>query len=252
MQITAEMFVFIFLVQTLAFVVKALAGFGDSVVSSPLLALSQMQNEQISPLALLLSFPTNLIITLRNSRHISFRSSFWPIFFNIAGMIPGMFLLAFSSATLLKLGLGVVIVFLGGEMLLRSPAKPPAKFHFGIMAVVVFVSGFISGIYGINLLFVAYVERTAYNSRGHFRGQISLVFLIENAVRLIGYSALGLFSANLVFPFVASLLGMLTGLLLGSRLDKRLKEAQVRRIIPLTFLLSGLSLLIKAVISLLQ
>lgn len=88
MQVSAGLLLFIFLVQTLAFMVKALAGFGDAVVSSPLLALSQMQNEQISPLALLLSFPTNLILTLRNRKHFSFKSCFWLLFFNIAGMVP--------------------------------------------------------------------------------------------------------------------------------------------------------------------
>lgn len=250
MQVSAGLLLFIFLVQTLAFMVKALAGFGDAVVSSPLLALGQMQNEQISPLALLLSFPTNLILTLRNRKHFSFKSCFWLLFFNIAGMVPGMFLLAYSSSGPLKLGLGVVIVALGCEMLLRSPAKPAAKSNFAVMGFVVALSGFISGIYGINLLFVAYIERTVYNNRGQFRGQVSFIFLIENTVRIIGYALLGLFTTSLLLPLVVSLLGMLTGLLLGGLLDKRLKEAHIRRIIPLAFVLSGLSLLIKAILGL--
>ena len=106
----------------IAFILKGIAGFGDPLVSNPLLSVL-LPNRTISPSLLPVTFFLNLRIVIRNRNHFR-KDIVLPItFFVLCGTIPGTLLLKYGSPTVLKLLLGLLITGLGIEMLSRSAGE---------------------------------------------------------------------------------------------------------------------------------
>lgn len=237
--------VYIFFVEAFSFFLKAMAGFGDPLISSPLLSLT-MENRMISPLNLLVGLPFNGYISWQNRKAFSLRRALPTVACILAGIIPGTLLLKYGAPWALKAVLGVLLLGIGAEMATRNKAKkaPP---KMGVMAVVSFISGVCSGLFGINLLFVAYVERTAAN-RSAFRGNICFVFLAENLFRVVVYAFTGVFTRQVFLLFPAGVAGALLGFWVGTKVDKRMSEAKLRAVVIALFMLGGLSVLVRALI----
>ena len=247
--ITVGFAVFLFVVQFASYFVKGLAGFGDPLISNPCLSLTEMTNSQITPMNLLMNWPLNLYIAFKNRKSFSARACIPMIVCILAGMIPGIACLKFGQSEILKAGLGLLIVFCGIEMLTRKESKVSHGNPI-IMALVSMASGFTAGLYGINLFFVAYIERTGYVNRNQFRGQMCFIFFIENTVRLFLYIFVyKMYTAIILQAAVISAVGVAAGMFLGSRVDKRLSENFVHKLIMVVFIVAGLSTLIKALLA---
>jgi uncharacterized membrane protein YfcA len=161
------------------------------------------------------------------------------------GVIPGILLLKYATSWILKAVLGIVILVIGVEMITRNRAKPSGENKL-IMALVSFCSGITAGLYGINLFFVAYVERTTKN-RAAFRGSVCFIFLIESAFRIVMYTVMGIFTRYILLLSLVSFPGAAAGFFIGSKVDTKLSEAAIRRIIITMFMLGGVSIIVKAV-----
>jgi uncharacterized membrane protein YfcA len=243
MEITLQLGIIVFVVEFVCFFIKGLAAFGDPLISNPVLSL-YIDNRVISPMNLLLQAPLNGWISWKNRRNFSIKKSLLMLICIFCGIVPGTLLLKYAMSWILKAVLGVLVLGIGLEMIVRNRAKP-AKENKVIMSFVSFCSGVTAGLYGINLFFVAYVERTT-NDRAAFRGNICFIFFIENTVRIILYIVMGIFNRYILLLSLIALPGMLTGFLLGSKVDTKLSEITIRRIIIIMFMLGGLSILVKA------
>lgn len=235
----------IFSINFLAFFIKGIAGFGDPLISSPLLSF-YFDNRVISPNNLLLSVPLNAHIAWKNRHAFSARATLPILVFMLLGLIPGTLLLKYATSWTLKAGLGFLTLGLGAEMITRDRSKPIAPDKY-VMALVCFCSGITSGLYGINLFFLAYMERTT-SERQSFRGNVCFVFLVENISRALMYAIGGVFTMEVLFLAALSLPGMLSGFLAGSLMDRRLSDKTVRNIVISMFMLGGFSILLKALI----
>jgi uncharacterized membrane protein YfcA len=245
MEITLQLGIIVFAVAFVCFFIKGLAAFGDPLISNPALSLL-MDNQVISPMNLLLQAPLNGWISWKNRKNFSIRKSLLMLACIFCGIIPGVLLLKYATSWTLKAFLGILVVGIGLEMITRNRAKPSGENRL-VMALVSFCSGITAGLYGINLFFVAYVERTT-KDRAAFRGSVCFIFFIENVARLILYIVTGILTRHIVALSLIALPGMLAGFVLGSRVDKKLSEAVVRRVIIAMFMLGGMSILLKSLI----
>lgn len=245
MTFTVAILFYIFIAQFLAFFVKGLAGFGNPLISNPLLSMT-LDNRTITPGNLLMDIPVNAYIAWKNRKSFSMRKTLPLTLAVLAGVIPGTYMLTLSSPWILKALLGILVMGLGIEMLTRSRSKP-IKPNKALAVVISFISGVCSGIFGINMLFVAYLERTSAD-RSEFRGNICFVFLVENVFRFVNYLILGVFTKESLILFAASIPAIVLGMLTGSRVDKKLDEKKVKKIVIAMFLLGGISIFIKALI----
>ena len=116
---------FIFAAQLLAYLVKGLIGFGNPLISAPILSMG-LDNVVITPGTLLLDCPVNAWITWKNRHSFQWRKILPLLAANFCGVIPGTLLLRFSMPWVIKTVLGVVVVLLGLEMATRSlrPRSP--------------------------------------------------------------------------------------------------------------------------------
>ena len=147
---TLSIAVYSFVVIMIAYIVKGLVGFGDPLLSNPLLAM-RLDNKDITPALLPVSLILNAVIVWKNRHSLALRTVAPIAFWVMLGTIPGTLLLKVSAPWILKAVLGVFIMGLGVEMLTRkenSLSQPNAV----AQAVICFASGMMGGLFGINLL----------------------------------------------------------------------------------------------------
>ena len=245
MEFSPEIAVFIFVVQLISYTIKGLIGFGNTLISGPLLSL-RLDNVLITPGTLLLDCPVNAWITWKNRRSFQWQKILPLLVANLLGVIPGTLLLQTSMPWVLKTCLGVIVVALGVEMATRGKAGSAKKGdRRAVMLAVSFLSGMCAGLFGINMFIVAYLERASANY-DEFKGSMCCLFFGENAFRLLVYLAEGIYTQKVLLfglcSLPAAVLGMVLTALLGRRLDgQRLRPAAI-----VLFIFGGVSIIVKS------
>ena len=232
-----------FLSVCIAYIIKGLAGFGDPLISTPLLSVF-LPNSIITPALSPVSPILNAKMVWENRAHFSAKVVLPISVFILLGVIPGTLFLKFGSPYILKVLLGLLIIGLGIEMLTRN-STPNKKPQPVIRSIISFCSGFTAGLFGINLLFLAYLERVSIR-REEFRANICFVFFLENIFRIVVYFQQGLFTRQSLLLSLVSLPGAIIGMKLGSLLDKRLSDKLSRKCIIYVFILGGISTVLYA------
>ena len=106
----------------LASICKGMVGFGDPLISNPLLSMV-LSNSVITPGQVPVSLILNSKIVWQNRAYFSWKLIFPISVFVLLGIIPGVYLLRYGSPAILKFYLGLVIIFSGIEMLTRKSTK---------------------------------------------------------------------------------------------------------------------------------
>lgn len=238
---------FIFAAQLLAYSVKGLLGFGNPLISAPILSM-RLDNMLITPGTLLMDCPVNAYIAWKNRASFNWRRVFSLLLAMMCGIVPGTLLLRFSLPWILKTLLGIVVVFLGLEMATRGlhPKKEGRDSSWGRL-VVAFFAGMCSGLFGISMIIVAYLERTAkdYNE---FKGSMCFLFLGENLFRLLMYLVTGLITKDALLFALITLPAVVLSMFLSSRLSRRLDQRKLRPAAIALFLLGGVSIIVKSIL----
>lgn len=225
-----------------SFFVKGVCGFANTLVLQSILSF-RTDNIVISPVELLLSFPANAMMTIKERRHIRWKLCLPVAAIVLAGCIPGIFLLKNVDTTSIKIIFGIMVVAIAIEMFFRDKRKNNGKSNKILMWGIGILSGILCGLYGVGALLSAYFGRTTDNIH-EFKANISFVFVCENILRTIIYSAVGILTfdilkmALMIVPFVIG------GLALGMFCGKFINENIVKKIVIVMLALSGVSLIV--------
>lgn len=225
-----------------AYFVKGLCGFANTLVFSTILSFG-VDNINISPIELLLGYPSNVIISWKERKSVNWRVCLPLAALVLLGNIPGILLLKNVDTQLIKIIFGFVIIGIGIEMLLREKSKK-AKESRVLLIIIGMISGILCGLYGIGALLAAYVGRVTDNSQS-FKANICMVFIVENTFRIIMYLATGIITlqsfkqALMLIPF------MLLGLFVGMKSSSVLNEKLVKKIVIIMLIISGAALVVQ-------
>ena len=226
-----------------AYFVKGLCGFANTLVFTTILAFGTT-NINISPVELMLGYPTNLIITWKNRNKLN-RKVFIPLaVLVILGSIPGAFFLKNTDPGFIKILFGIVIILLGIELFLRESNILRLKESKILLGIIGILSGILCGLYGVGALLAAYVGRVTDNSN-EFKANISAVFIVENTFRIILYSVIGIITLSSIIQFIILIPFMLSGLYAGIKSSEILDEKTVKRLVIVLLIISGLTMIIK-------
>ena len=224
-----------------AYFVKGLCGFANTLVFSTILSFST-NNVNISPVELVLGLPSNIMISYKERKSVQ-----WKVCLPLAGLvllgdIPGILLLKNTNTQVIKGIFGFVIIAIGVEMLLREYMRKTKKSQLLLITVGI-LSGILCGLYGIGALLAAYMGRVTDNSSS-FKGNLCIVFLIDNLFRLVMYGVTGIITlatlkqSVVLFPFMA------LGLFLGMKGSSFLDEKKIKKPVIIMLILSGVSLIV--------
>jgi uncharacterized membrane protein YfcA len=226
----------------LAFVVKGLSGFANTLVFNTIMSFTA-GNINITPMELLIGYPSNLYIAWRERKGITLKVWLPLALFVIIGIIPGTLILMYGDTSFLKTLFGFVVILLGLEMLLRERQKSVKKSSRIALILIGVISGVLCGLFGVGAFLVAYISRTTDNM-SEFKSNICIVFFIENTFRIIIYTITGIFTLSILKNAVIMLPVMAAGLAAGILMSRKMSERAVKRTVIVLLMLSGISLII--------
>lgn len=226
----------------LAFFVKGLTGFANTLVFTTMLSFGQ-NNLAISPVELLLGYPTNAILAWKERRSIDWKLCLPLCGMVLAGCLPGAFLLKSVDARAIKIFFGVVIVLIALEMLLRKGGT--GKQNRWVMLMIGILSGMLCGLFGVGALLGAYLSRVTDDTHA-FKGNMCMVFFVENTFRLILYIASGIITLGTLQQALWLAPVMLISLWLGMKAGHVLNEKTAKKIVLVMLIISGVALIINS------
>lgn len=220
-----------------AFFIKGLCGFANTLVFSTILSFGN-NNINISPVELILGYPTNIIVTWKERKSIDWKVCLPLAALVLLGNIPGIFLLKNADTQIVKIAFGFVIIGIGLEMFFREKQSKKLKQSKVILGLIGVLSGILCGLYGIGALLAAYIGRVTDNSSS-FKANICFVFIAENTFRIILYAAMGILTPEILKQAIILVPFMLLGLFLGMRSGKILDEKLVKKLVIVMLIISG-------------
>lgn len=227
-----------------AFFVKGICGFANTLVFSTILSFGN-NNINITPVELLLGYPTNAILAWKERKSINWKMSIPLAALVLLGSIPGALFLKNAQSEVVKVVLGVVIVVIGLEMLVRERQTGEGKHSKPVLFFIGLISGILCGIYGIGALLSAYISRTTTDSHA-FKGNICLVFFFENTFRVLMYIYCGIITLETAKQSLMLVPVMLIGLFAGMASGKVLDEKIVKKIVIIMLIISGVALILNS------
>ena len=231
-----------------AFFVKGLCGFANTLVFQSILSF-QNDNRNISPVELILTYPANIILMLKERKSLKWNVCLPLTALVVVGSIPGIFLLKTADTTVIKIIFGIVTVFVAVEMFFRMRRKENKE--EGIVAkilmfIVGLISGVLCGLYGVGALLGAFVGRKT-DTLSAFKANMSFIFVVENTIRLILYIILKILNIEILTKALIMIPFMFAGLLLGMFASRFVNEKHAKKIIILLLIISGISLVVTSI-----
>lgn len=245
MPFPVETLIAIPLIGLLAYIILGISGFGSALVTIPLL-VHFLPLQTVVPLVVMVDFLATVTTGLRFREHVELAELKFLIPCVIAGILAGVTLLAMlpRHATLVSLG-----VFITTYGIYRLVAKAPAtgiSRWWGIPTGL--IGGLIGGLFGVGgPIYAAYMTARIPDA-SRMRATLSAVFSFSTGLRMLVYVLSGLMLQSEVWwAFLCLLPAMPIGLAIGHRLHAKLTREQVGRFISVLLVVSGISLLLKAV-----
>ena len=232
----------LFILATLAaFFVKGLCGFANTLVFQSILSFG-VSNASISPVELVVGFPSNAILTWQNRKSLQSKIFLPLMALMLAGNIPGALMLSHIDGRIVKIIFGVAIIFIALDML-RGQGRP-RKENKLLTALVGIAAGVLSGLFGVGALLAAYVSRIT-ETNGAFKANISVVFLAENVFRFALYLALGLLNGTSLLMALKLMPFMLVGLFAGIAVSRKIDDRNIKKLVLVLLIVSGAVLILQ-------
>lgn len=231
---------YILLVIFVATLMRSTFGFGEALVSVPLLAL-RVPLPIAVPLAVLYSITVAAMVVIQDHHHIEVRSAKWLILASLPGIPLGLWLLARADPRLVKALLAALLLCFSTYSLLgHTPHLRNDRRRWLLLAG--FISGLFGGAYGMNGPPLAIYGSLRRWPAQQFRATLQAYFLPASLVGLFGYWSTGLLTASIGRNYLLCLPGAILAIFLGRSLNRRLKGKAFLRYIHIALILIALTL----------
>ncbi len=225
-----------------AYIIRGMAGFGSALIAVPLLAFVYPLTIVV-PLVVLLDYVSSAIHGIQYREAIQWKDILPLLPFALSGIGVSLYVMEFIDARSLTVALGVFVILFALYQLLpvnfckasRSTAMPAG-----------FFGGFFGTLFGTGgPCYVIYLNLRKLD-KAAFRASFASIFLIDGAMRLIGYTLKGLYNFEMLIMllFAGPIAGI--GLYLGGSIHTALGREIFVKLISVLLLGSGTALLIRA------
>ena len=235
--------IWLWLATLCAFFIKGLCGFANSLVFTTLMSFRE-SIVNISPIILILNFPTNLIMVWNGRKALDYKICVPLCAMVIAGIIPGTFFFTNTDTRLLEGIFGVVVVLIALEMLFRKQKvrQPGQKVGWKLTCLGI-LSGFVCGFCNTGVLVGTYLTKVT-NSTQAFKANACIVYFITDCIKIIMFICLGVLSRDILWRSITIFPIAMLGLWLGIKSSKIMNEAVAKKIVLVMLVISGIGLVV--------
>jgi uncharacterized membrane protein YfcA len=240
-------FIFCALVTVAAFAVRSTAGFGSAVIAVPLIALVLPIHTAV-PVVANLQLASTIDHGARSWRMVAWRELLRITPYMIAGVLIGLYLFSVLEASLIRKALGAFVALYALWALGTAGRRPDSarRLPWPISALLNTTGALVGALFGgaASPFYAIYLSALRL-SRDAFRATMTMILLVQVALRVAGYTTLGLVDARALLVTVVALPFMLVGARLGDVISGRVDERTFKWIVGSVLLLSGVALILK-------
>ncbi len=247
-----ELILAVFFVVFLGALTRTAFGFGEAVVSMPLLTLLPVNLHTSVSLMGLVGITVALFSATTGWRYINRKELIPLVFSALAGVPIGLVMIIFILAKVMYGLLGISLIAYGGYSLYTQLISSN-EINEGIQNPVWgLLFGFISGVLGSAYNFTG-VPIAVYGSlRGWhpqtFRGTMQAYFLLSGTLIVAGQGMSGMWNANVFTLYLFSLPAIVAAIIVGTILHRKIPTANFQRYVFLLIATLGAVLLVKSII----
>ena len=226
-----------------ATLIRSAFGFGEALISVPLLALL-IPVEVAAPTAALISITVALVVVAQDWTQIDRAAALRLVGSTVLGIPFGLLMLTKVPENAVKVVLGALIVGFALFSLARHEGQrlPDDRFAW----VFGFVAGVLGGAYGMNgPPLVVYGVLRGWSPK-QFRATLQGYFLPASSLGMIGYAVAGLWTPIVTRYFLVALPAAAFAILLGRWLNRRMERQQFLRYVYVGLVAVGLMLIVQA------
>lgn len=203
--------------------VRSTLGFGEALFAVPFFLLFLPVDVAV-PLAVMLSIVIALVVVIQDHKKIHFHSAKWLIIYAVLGLPLGILILTYANETIVKTGLGLLIILYSLYSLYFTKNKALEEDNKFWLFVCGFLSGVFGGAYGLNgPPLVVYGNLRQWSAK-HFRATLQAYFLPVSLLSVVGYYSKGLITTEVNIYFLYSLITTIPAIFLGRYLNHKLKD----------------------------
>lgn len=215
--------IFILIISFFASLVRSTLGFGEALIAVPFYLLFLPVDVAV-PLAVMLSIVIALVVVIQDHKKIHFHSAKWLIIYAVLGLPLGILILTYANETIVKTGLGLLIILYSLYSLYFTKNKALEEDNKFWLFVCGFLSGVFGGAYGLNgPPLVVYGNLRQWTAK-HFRATLQAYFLPVSVLSVVGYYSKGLITTQVNIYFLYSLITTIPAIFLGRYLNHKLKD----------------------------
>lgn len=227
----------------LATFIRSAFGFGEALVSVPLLALL-MPVKTAAPVAVLVSITIAGIVVVQDWHKVHLHSAGRLLLSTLFGIPLGLWMLTTVPEPIVKAVLALVIILFSVYSLLRRKQfvlkDDRLAWGFG------FAAGILGGAYGMNGPPLAIYGALRGWSPQHFRATLQGYFLPASLIGMIGYWLMGLWTPAVTHSYLMALPAVLAAVFLGRIVNQRMKEGAFLLAVYVGLTVIGITLLLEA------
>ena len=229
-----------------AYVVFGLTGFGATMITVPLLA-HFLPISYLVPVMVLLDLASSALLGRRTREDVSRveLKRLTPLM--LAGFVAGVTLLIGVQDQYLRVALGLFAVTVGVYGIFNPTLTRTISAWWAVPAGI--IGGAIATVFGAGGPIYATYLSGRLSDKGELRATVAALILISAFSRALIYAVSGLLLHLAIFVGVALLAPFAwIGITLGQRIHVGLTQAQMRRVVGVLLVASGLTLLARALL----
>lgn len=230
---------------TAGYVMFGLSGFGSTIISIPILA-HFLPIAYLVPCLALIDCVSATFIGRTNREHVATQEMKWLLPVMLVGFVAGATILVKVPDIYLKVALGVFAVAVGIHGIV-NPVVTRRISRWWVVPTGLF-GGAMSTTFGTGGPIYATYLVSRLSDKDRIRATMSTLIAISAIVRVIAYVVSGLITISLVAGSLIAAPFALLGVKLGSRIHVRMSQQQMRRVIGMLLILSGMGLLVRTLL----
>lgn len=225
-----------------AYLIRGVAGFGSALIAVPLLALT-MPITIVVPLVVFLDYLGSASQGMHNRESIQWNDILPLLPFTVIGVAVSLYVMDSVRPEMLSVALGGFIILFACYQL--CPFKQcRAKRAIAIPSG--FFGGFVGTLFGTGGPFYVIYLNLRHLDKNSFRATFATIFLIDGAMRLLGYAVKGFYTLEMLGYLAMAVPVAGLGLFLGGKIHTTMSKGTFVRLISALLLGSGTALLMKA------
>jgi uncharacterized membrane protein YfcA len=225
--------------------VQSISGFGLALLSVPLMSL--FADVRLSVVVVnLIGLLTTSAQAWKEKEHADASLAVRVTIAAIAGMPLGLLAFIYLSETYLKVGLGIVVLFVTLLLMRGFTLQSASRSADWLLGG---ASGALSTSVGTNGPPLVFLFQARQMPQEIFRATISRVFIFSNVVTVTIFAAAGKITQQSILAAVVSLPVLVIAIMLGFRTRRFVNQQRFRVLVLSLLVISGISTIVSAVLS---